>query len=234
MSAQKLKPSGVLGGLAGFLGFSVLAGVLVTAMVTPALAVTSVAANNTIGVFENLPDFIQIGEQSQQNTIYANRAGAPVQIATVFKQNRQEVAWKDVSQFLKDAAVAGEDRRFFEHGGVDLSSVARALIKNSQAGEIQSGSSTLDMQLVRNIAVEWGPKQVRANAIAPGLVRTDFARALWENPAILAKRTKDTPLGRIGKPDEIAGAAVFLASSASSFMTGQTIVIDGGVTTASV
>ncbi|WP_349899579.1 transglycosylase domain-containing protein [Parafrigoribacterium soli] len=154
MSAQKLKPSGVLGGLAGFLGFSVLAGVLVTAMVTPALAVTSVAANNTIGVFENLPDFIRIGEQSQQNTIYANRAGAPVRIATVFKQNRQEVAWKDVSQFLKDAAVAGEDRRFYQHGGVDLSSVARALIKNSQAGEIQSGSSTLDMQLVRNILMQ--------------------------------------------------------------------------------
>ena len=154
MSAQKLKPSGVLGGLAGFLGFSVLAGVLVTAMVTPALAVTSVAANNTIGVFENLPDFIQIGEQSQQNTIYANRAGAPVQIATVFKQNRQEVAWKDVSPFLKNAAVAGEDRRFYEHGGIDISSVARALIKNSQAGEIQSGSSTLDMQLVRNILMQ--------------------------------------------------------------------------------
>jgi NAD(P)-dependent dehydrogenase (short-subunit alcohol dehydrogenase family) len=70
---------------------------------------------------------------------------------------------------------------------------------------------------------------VRANAIAPGLIRTDFARALWEDPGIYKKRTKDTPLKRIGEPDEIAGAAVFLASAAGSFMTGQTITIDGGV-----
>lgn len=90
-------------------------------------------------------------------------------------------------------------------------------------------SKAADMQLVRNLAVEWGPKNVRANAIAPGLVRTDFARALWEDPGIYKKRTKDTPLKRIGEPDEIAGAAVFLASPAGSFMTGQTIVIDGGV-----
>lgn len=90
-------------------------------------------------------------------------------------------------------------------------------------------SKAADMQLVRNIAVEWGPRNVRANCIAPGLVRTDFARALWENPEIYRKRTKDTPLRRIGEPDEIAGAAVFLASSAGSFMTGQTIVIDGGI-----
>ncbi|MBP0443814.1 SDR family oxidoreductase [Roseomonas sp. SSH11] len=90
-------------------------------------------------------------------------------------------------------------------------------------------SKAADMQLVRNLAVEWGPKNIRANCIAPGLVRTDFAKALWEDPAILRKRTRDTPLQRIGEPDEIAGAAVFLASPAGSFMTGQTITIDGGV-----
>jgi NAD(P)-dependent dehydrogenase (short-subunit alcohol dehydrogenase family) len=91
-------------------------------------------------------------------------------------------------------------------------------------------SKAADMQLVRNIASEWGPRGVRANCIAPGLVRTDFARALWEDPAMLRKRTRDTPLQRIGEPDEIAGAAVFLAGPAGSFMTGQTMVIDGGVT----
>lgn len=90
-------------------------------------------------------------------------------------------------------------------------------------------SKAADNQLVRNLAVEWGPRNIRANAIAPGLVRTDFARALWEDPALLRKRTRDTPLQRIGEPDEIAGAAVFLAGPAASFMTGQTIVIDGGV-----
>jgi NAD(P)-dependent dehydrogenase (short-subunit alcohol dehydrogenase family) len=90
-------------------------------------------------------------------------------------------------------------------------------------------SKAADLQLTRALAVEWGPRGVRVNAIAPGLVRTDFARALWEDPENLRKRTRDTPLLRIGEPDEIAGAAVFLASPASSFMTGQSIVVDGGV-----
>jgi NAD(P)-dependent dehydrogenase (short-subunit alcohol dehydrogenase family) len=91
-------------------------------------------------------------------------------------------------------------------------------------------SKAADMQLVRNVAVEWGPRNVRANCIAPGLVRTDFARALWEDPVNMRKRTRDTPLQRIGEPDEIAGAAIFLASAAGNFTTGQTIVIDGGTT----
>jgi NAD(P)-dependent dehydrogenase (short-subunit alcohol dehydrogenase family) len=89
-------------------------------------------------------------------------------------------------------------------------------------------SKAADIAIIRNIAVEWGPNNVRANAIAPGLVRTDFARALWEDPVRYRKTTRDAPLGRIGEPDEIAGAAVFLASPAGSFMTGQTMVIDGG------
>ncbi|MSP00019.1 MAG: SDR family oxidoreductase [Acetobacteraceae bacterium] len=89
-------------------------------------------------------------------------------------------------------------------------------------------SKAADIALVRNICVEWGPKNVRANAIAPGLVRTDFARALWEDPVRYKKTTRDAPLGRIGEPDEIAGAAIFLASSSGSFTSGQTIVIDGG------
>jgi len=86
-----------------------------------------------------------------------------------------------------------------------------------------------DLQLARNLACEWGPDNIRVNCIAPGLVRTDFARALWEDPVNYKKRTRDTPLKRIGEPDEIAGAAVFLASPAGSFMTGQSMVIDGGV-----
>jgi NAD(P)-dependent dehydrogenase (short-subunit alcohol dehydrogenase family) len=93
-------------------------------------------------------------------------------------------------------------------------------------------SKAADMQMARNLAVEWGPRGVRANCIAPGLVRTDFARALWENPEIYANTVRTYPLRRIGEPDEIAGAAVFLASRAGSFTTGQTIVIDGGATIA--
>jgi NAD(P)-dependent dehydrogenase (short-subunit alcohol dehydrogenase family) len=89
-------------------------------------------------------------------------------------------------------------------------------------------SKAADMQLARNLAVEWGPQNVRANCIAPGLIKTDFARALWENPDIAKKATKGYALRRIGEPDEIAGAAVFLAAAAGQFMTGQTMVIDGG------
>jgi NAD(P)-dependent dehydrogenase (short-subunit alcohol dehydrogenase family) len=91
-------------------------------------------------------------------------------------------------------------------------------------------SKAADMQLARNLAVEFGPKNIRVNCIAPGLIRTDFARALWENPETLARYTGRTPLGRIGEPDEIAGAAIFLASAAGMFVTGQTIVVDGGAT----
>ena len=91
-------------------------------------------------------------------------------------------------------------------------------------------SKAADMQLARNLAVEFGPHNVRVNCIAPGLIRTDFAKALWDNPEALAARNASTPLRRIGEPDEIAGAAVFLAAPASRFMTGQSLVIDGGVT----
>ncbi|WP_076072261.1 SDR family NAD(P)-dependent oxidoreductase [Sphingomonas montana] len=91
-------------------------------------------------------------------------------------------------------------------------------------------SKAADFQLARNLAAEYGPAGVRVNCIAPGLVRTDFARALWENPDTLKAVTRSTPMRRIGEPHEIAGAAVFLASPASTFMTGQTIVVDGGST----
>jgi len=91
-------------------------------------------------------------------------------------------------------------------------------------------SKAADMQLARNLAVEFGPSNVRVNCIAPGLIKTDFARALWEDPQRIEAANTSVPLRRIGEPEEIAGAVVFLASSASNFMTGQTMVIDGGVT----
>tara|TARA_Y100000991_G_scaffold160650_1_gene122853 strand:- start:3480 stop:4268 length:789 start_codon:yes stop_codon:yes gene_type:complete len=91
-------------------------------------------------------------------------------------------------------------------------------------------SKAADLQLVRNLAVEHGKHNVRVNAISPGLVRTDFAKALWENPDILRDRTAGDPLRRIGEPREIAGAAVYLASAAGSFTTGQNFVVDGGAT----
>lgn len=89
-----------------------------------------------------------------------------------------------------------------------------------------------EMAMARNLAVGWGQHNIRVNCIAPGLVRTDFARTLWEDPERLEKALRNYPLGRIGEPDDIAGAAVFLASRAGSWMTGQTLVLDGGRTIA--
>jgi len=91
-------------------------------------------------------------------------------------------------------------------------------------------SKAADHHLVRNLAAEWGPKNVRVNAIAPGLVKTDFARALWEDETRRAQREAATPLRRLGEPRDIGGIGVFLASDAAAFITGQTIVADGGVT----
>jgi NAD(P)-dependent dehydrogenase (short-subunit alcohol dehydrogenase family) len=91
-------------------------------------------------------------------------------------------------------------------------------------------SKAADHHLVRNLAAEWGPKNVRVNAIAPGLVRTEFARALWEDDKRRHEREQATPLRRLGEPRDIGGIAVFLASEAAAFITGQVIVADGGVT----
>lgn len=91
-------------------------------------------------------------------------------------------------------------------------------------------SKAADVQLARNLAAEWGPHNIRVNCISPGLVKTDFAKALWEDDTNREQRESETPLRRLGVPDDIAGAAVMLASRAGSWLTGQNIVVDGGVT----
>lgn len=107
-----------------------------------------------------------------------------------------------------------------------------AAFKGDAALGAYAVSKAAEIQLVRSLAVEWGPAGVRVNAIAPGLVRTEFARALWEDDTRRAARERATPLRRIGEPEDIAGAAVFLASRAGAYVTGQCIVVDGGVTVA--
>lgn len=116
-------------------------------------------------------------------------------------------------------------------GVIILISSAGGLRGSSMIGAYNI-SKAADMQMARNLAVEFGADNIRVNCIAPGLIRTDFSRALWEDEKILAESLRTTPLGRIGQVDEVAGAAVFLASSAGSFITGQTLIIDGGITIA--
>ncbi len=116
-------------------------------------------------------------------------------------------------------------------GAVIFVSSIAALKGNTVIG-LYGVSKAADTALVRNYACEWGPSNVRVNAILPGLVKTDFARALWENEKLRQAREAATPLRRLGEPEEIGGIAVFLASKAASFITGQTIIADGGVTIA--
>ena len=105
-----------------------------------------------------------------------------------------------------------------------------AAIKGSPILGAYNISKAADVMIVKNIAAEFGHKNIRANSIAPGLIKTDFARALWENPDILKTVLSSTPMQRIGVPDEIAGVAVMLASNAGNYINGQTIVVDGGTT----
>lgn len=91
-------------------------------------------------------------------------------------------------------------------------------------------SKTADVGVARALAVEWGPRNITVNCILPGLVKTDFARALWEDEKMSADRIARTPIGRLGEPDDIGGIAAFLAGPAATFITGQVIVADGGTT----
>jgi len=176
MPSKIPKPLGVLSAIGGLVSLSVVAGVLVTAMVTPALAVTSMTANASIGVFEALPDYMEIGELSQKNTLWAQQGGEYVAFADIYKHNREEVSWSEVSPFLKDAVVAGEDRRFYEHSGVDVQGIIRAAIGNLSSNEIGSGASTLAMQLVKNINIQEAlllpDEEDRNKAIADAQVQT--------------------------------------------------------------
>lgn len=135
-----------------------LAGVMVAVMLTPIMAISGVTLKNTIGVFDTMPDFIALDQLAQTNEIYAQVDQDPAngyqKIASVYWQNRQEVGWDQVSQYLKDAAVAGEDRRFYEHRGVDIQSVIRAALGNAVSGGVQSGASTLTMQVIKNVYVQ--------------------------------------------------------------------------------
>jgi NAD(P)-dependent dehydrogenase (short-subunit alcohol dehydrogenase family) len=118
-----------------------------------------------------------------------------------------------------------------ERGGGSFTLVGSigGLLANTVIGAYGMSKAT-GHHLVRNLAAEWGPKNVRVNAIAPGLVKTEFARALWEDEKRRAERIEATPLRRLGEPRDIGGIAVFLASDAAAFITGQVIVADGGVT----
>lgn len=137
-----------------FVGMSVVAGVLVTAALTPAIAVTGMSASGTITMFENLPNYLEIGELAEGSNIYATAAdGSLLKLATFYEQNREEVPLESISQFVVDAAIAGEDPRFYEHRGVDIQGTVRATLKHLLTSGTEGGSS-ITQQYVKNIQVQ--------------------------------------------------------------------------------
>ncbi|GEK79514.1 transglycosylase domain-containing protein [Agrococcus baldri] len=154
MAATRHKPGSLLGSILGLIGFSAIAGILLSATLTPAVAVATSTANSGLDLFESLPSYAQINQQAERNRIYGQRDGKPVEIAQFYAQDRQVLQWDDVPRSAVDALVAGEDRRFYSHGGVDAPSVVRAAMSQLGVGG-DSGASTLTMQLVRmQIAID--------------------------------------------------------------------------------
>ncbi|MFN3707602.1 transglycosylase domain-containing protein [Microcella sp.] len=179
MSAQNSSPAGALGAFAGMIGLSAIIGLLTTIMVTPAIAVTGMAANNTIGIFDSLPEYIRIDPLSQRNELYAQVSHDPedgyVKIAEVFSENREEVGYDQIAETVIHATLAAEDRRFYSHGGIDLQGIVRAATNNFVAGDITGGGSTLTQQLVKNIFINQAIQQ-----FPPGEERNEAVRAAQE------------------------------------------------------
>ncbi len=152
--AERRTVSGVFGGLLGLLAMSSAGGLLVAVAVTPVVALSSIAAADTINVFENLPEFLSIEPLSQKSNIYATRNdGTPYLLASFYDQNRIEVGLDAISPYVKDAAIASEDPRFYEHGGVDLQGTIRAAVSTFAGGATQGGSS-ITQQYVKNVLVQ--------------------------------------------------------------------------------
>jgi membrane peptidoglycan carboxypeptidase len=128
--------------------------VLVAVSLTPMIAVSTAAAQGAVGIFDSLPSYVSIGTLPGANTIYAEDNGKPVAVATVFDENRQQVSWDQVSQAAKNATVDGEDRRFYSHGGVDVTGIIRAALSDVTGSSAQQGASTIAQQLVKNLSIQ--------------------------------------------------------------------------------
>jgi membrane peptidoglycan carboxypeptidase len=155
MLEEKRRFGGALGALMGAVAVAIVAGVLVAGAITPVVAMTGMGFSSAVGLFENLPNYIKPGPLSQTSSVYGvNDDGSKVLLASFFRQNRESVGWDAVSQYVKDATVATEDPRYYEHGGLDVQSSARALVGNFASGEVKSGASTIAQQYVKNILVQ--------------------------------------------------------------------------------
>ena len=182
-TAKRRTPGGALGGFLGAVIMSVIAGILVTAAITPVVAISGAAASSAISIFEQLPTHLNPGALAQPSTMYAKQAdGSEIEIATFYAQNREMVGWDEISQYVKDAAVATEDPRFYTHGGVDILGLTRATLQNA-VGLSFSGASTITMQYVRNVLVQRAeaiPDEEERAAAYEDAMRQDVDRKLQE------------------------------------------------------
>jgi len=183
MSAQNSPRRNWVLGLLGFIAFSAIAGVLATITVAPAVALASTGARSAIGIFDSIPEYFNLDELPERNEIYAHSSNGPVHFATVYDQNREEVPYEEISQYVLDATVAGEDRRFYEHGGIDPQGIMRAVFDNLTSGGIESGASSLTQQLVKNTFVQEAyelPTEEERRAAYEAAVDTTFDRKIKE------------------------------------------------------
>ncbi len=154
MPQQNRTVKGVLGGLLGLVGLSAVAGLLVTASVTPVLAMTGIAGSQAITIFEKLPTNLQVDAPMEQSTVYATGAdGNPVALASFFEQNRIPVTLDQVAPAMIDAILSSEDKDFYNHGGVNLGATAKAVIDNIR-GTSDRGASTITQQYVKNVLIQ--------------------------------------------------------------------------------
>ncbi|MFB7882995.1 transglycosylase domain-containing protein [Microbacterium sp. NPDC056057] len=183
--------AGVLGGLVGLLALSVIAGVLVVAPLAPAIAIGGHAASSAVSLFDNMPSYLEIDRLMLPTTIYARdpSTGQEVELTSFYDQNREPVAFDQVSLVMYDAILASEDPRYYEHGGVDIMGTTRALIKNAQGGQTQGGSS-ISQQYVKNVLVQ------RCERDAETVYETNEAgeTVVDENGATVVKMTRDQVL----------------------------------------
>ena len=152
MPETKRTAGGVLGGLLGVVGLSAVAGVLVAATVTPAIALSGAAASSAITLFDNLPSALEIDELMLPTTFYwMNPDTGEYEVMTQFyDQNRDPVTFDEVAPVMYNAILSSEDKNFYSHGGVDLVGTARAVI----SGGSQGGGSSISQQYVKNILIQ--------------------------------------------------------------------------------
>ncbi|MDD7929218.1 transglycosylase domain-containing protein [Microbacterium thalli] len=162
MPHKKRTATGVLGGLAGLVGLSAVAGVLVTATVTPAIAVSGYAASSAIDVFDNMPSYLEVDELMLPTEFYRKDSdGNDVLMTQFYDQNRIPVAWEEVAPVMYDAIISSEDKNYYTHGGVDLVGTASAVFGNLRGGDTRGGSS-ITQQYVKNVLQQACEKEAKS------------------------------------------------------------------------